>query len=241
MCMDAQGPAGGPGGFRVTPQLIVGLLVVTAGLLLTLDNFGIAEASRFIRYWPAGLILIGLLKLWQSRDGKGGAFAGLLFTAAGAWLLLDELAIVRIDLRDLWPLALVFFGGYLVWQGIAGHQRARQGPVSDTHSSVSAVAILGGVARGSNSRTFRGGDLTAVMGGCEIDLRQAAINGEAAIDIFAMWGGIDIRVPEDWSVESRIVPLLGGVEDKTRPPQGAINHRLILRGFAIMGGVEIKN
>ena len=37
------------------------------------------------------------------------------------------------------------------------------------------------------------------------------------------------------------VPLMGGVEDKTRPPQGATAHRLILRGFAIMGGVEIKN
>ena len=48
-------------------------------------------------------------------------------------------------------------------------------------------------------------------------------------------------MPEDWAVESRVTPLLGGVEDKTRPPQGATRARLLLRGFAIMGGVEIKN
>ena len=68
------------------------------------------------------------------------------------------------------------------------------------------MAILGGVNRGNNSRDFRGGDLTAIIGGCEIDLRQAAINGEAAIDMFAMWGGIEMKVPEDWAVASRVTP-----------------------------------
>jgi predicted membrane protein len=106
---------------------------------------------------------------------------------------------------------------------------------------MSAMAILGGVSRGNNSKTFRAADLVAIMGGCEIDLRKAAINGEAVIDVFAIWGGIEIRVPEDWTVVSQVTPLLGGVDDKTRPPQGATAHRLTLRGVAIMGGVEIKN
>ncbi len=86
---------------------------------------------------------------------------------------------------------------------------------------VSAMAILSGVNRGNNSRAFRGGDLTAIMGGCDIDLRQAAINGDAVIDVFAVWGGIEIRVPEDWSVVFHVTPLLGGVEDKTRPSLGS--------------------
>jgi predicted membrane protein len=112
----------------------------------------------------------------------------------------------------------------------------------DANASISAMAVLGAVTRGNNSTAFRGGELTAVLGGCEIDLRHAAINGEAVIEIFALWGGIDIRVPEDWTVVSAVVPVLGGVEDKTRPPQeGASRHRLVLRGFVVMAGVEIKN
>jgi predicted membrane protein len=79
------------------------------------------------------------------------------------------------------------------------------------------------------------------MGGCEIDLRQAAIDGEAVIEVFALWGGIEIKVPEDWTIGSRVVPILGGFEDKTRPQRGAAAHRLLIRGFAIMGGIEIKN
>ncbi len=104
MPTDPQGSTGA--GLRLTPQLLLGLLVIAAGVILMLDNLGIAPISRFPRYWPADLIAIGLLKLWQSRDGKGGSFSGLLFTLAGAWLLLDELTILRLDFQDIWPLIL---------------------------------------------------------------------------------------------------------------------------------------
>lgn len=252
--------------FRITPQLIVGLLIIFVGVVFTLDELGIAPAVNYLRFWPTALIAIGVLKMLQARDG-GGAFAGLLFALVGVWLQAEELNIIHIRLWQIWPLALVLFGGYLVWQGLVGRVPHRETPaaaptlpergerapqltewsgesparVTDTNSTLSAMAILGGVSRGNNSRAFRGADLLAIMGGCQLDLRQAAIHGEAVIDVFTMWGGIEIRVPEDWTVESRVVPLMGGVEDKTRPPQGATAHRLILRGFAIMGGVEIKN
>jgi len=106
---------------------------------------------------------------------------------------------------------------------------------------LSAMAILSGVNRGNNWPAFRGGDLTAVMGGCEIDLRQAAINGDATIDVFAVWGGIEIRVPENWTVAFHVTPILGGVEDKTRPSLGSTAHRLTIRGVVVMGAVEVKN
>lgn len=223
---------------RLTPQLVMGLLIIALGVLFTLDKLGIADADMYLRYWPVGLIAIGLTKLWQVRDGMGGAFGGLVFTLAGLWLLLEQTAVIRISFWEMWPLLLVLFGAYLVWQGLSGRRRLTG---VDTTSTISATAILGGVLRRNNSRNFRGGDLTAVMGGCEIDLRQASINGDAVMEIFAMWGGIEIRVPEDWTVISRVTPLLGGVDDKTRPPQGTTAHRLTLRGFAIMGGVEVKN
>jgi predicted membrane protein len=103
---------------------------------------------------------------------------------------------------------------------------------------------MGGVVRRSNSQTFEGADLTAVMGGCEIDLRQASMvaGGEAVIDVFAFWGGIDIKVPEDWTVIVRAIPLMGGVEDKTRvPPAATTSKRLVIRGIVVMGGVVVKN
>ena len=223
---------------RLTPQLLAGLIVSAVGILLTLDNLDLIDASRYLRYWPGALIALGLLKISHARDGMGGSFAGFLFTLAGTWLLLEQTELVRLSFWDMWPILLVFFGGFLVWQGMSGPRRRRSG---DSNAIVSAMAVLGGVARGNNSPAFRGGELTAVMGGCELDLRHASIDGEAVIDIFALWGGIEIRVPEEWTVVSQVSPLLGGVDDKTRPRQGASRHRLVLRGFVVMAGVEIKN
>jgi hypothetical protein len=100
---------------------------------------------------------------------------------------------------------------------------------------------MGGVHRRASSQEFTGGTAMAVMGGCEIDLRQASLaDGRATFDTFAMWGGVEIRVPEGWAVESHVVPLLGGFEDKTHPPSDA-KQRLVVTGIAIMGGVVVKN
>jgi len=101
---------------------------------------------------------------------------------------------------------------------------------------------MGGVVRTNDSQDFQGGELTAIMGGCEIDLRQASIkSGEATIEIFAFWGGVEIKVPEDWGVDVQAIPLLGGIDDKSRPPKGGSKKKLIITGYAIMGGAEIRN
>jgi hypothetical protein len=90
------------------------------------------------------------------------------------------------------------------------------------------------------SQNFERGEAVAVMGGCEIDLSPARIAEEAVIDVLAVWGGIEIRVPTGWKVIGRVAPILGGYEDKTAgAPDGA--PRLVIRGSAIMGGIEVRN
>ena len=112
-----------------------------------------------------------------------------------------------------------------------------------------AFAVMAGNERRSVSSALRGADLTAFMGGVTLDLTQARLEGdEAVVDAIAFWGGIEIRVPQDWIVVSRVIPLMGGFEDKTRPPAPAgertvpaVAPRLIVRGVATMGGIEVKN
>ena len=227
-----------PPAVRLTPHLMFGLLIILIGIVFTLDNLNIADSRQYLQYWPVGLIAIGAAKLWQVKHGYGSALGGVLFVIAGVWMLLDSLDLIDVSFLDFWPLLLVIAGSIIVWQGIRGRQHRAVGPADDT---INAIAVLAGVNRGSNSASFRGGELTAFMGGCEIDLRRAAIHGEATIDVFAMWGGIDIRVPENWVVLGRVTPVMGGFEDTTRPPQGVTTHKLIIRGVVLMGGVEVKN
>lgn len=84
-------------------------------------------------------------------------------------------------------------------------------------------------------------EVSAVMGGCDVDLRDATPTSEPlVVQVFAMWGGIDIRVPPGWLVQNEAWPILGGIVDNTTPP-AVPTHRVILRGNAFMGGVEVKN
>jgi hypothetical protein len=80
------------------------------------------------------------------------------------------------------------------------------------------------------------------MGGVELDLRNAQIKEgeEAVLDTFALWGGVEITVPENWRVVGQVMPLMGGFENKTRA-SGASGPVLIVKGTAVMGGVEVKN
>jgi hypothetical protein len=161
----------------------------------------------------------------------------------GAILLIRELGVTSIGFHELWPLILVLVGVSMLLGGTArgkilGEDRA----TPDSHSIVNAFAVLGGVQQSNNSQDFRGGESSAIMGGCEIDLRQASIQGEeAVISTFAMWGGIKIKVPPTWNVIVQGVPFLGGFDDKSVKPADRSAKRLVVKGTAIMGGVEVTN
>ncbi len=231
---------------RSTPQLVLALLVIILGLLFTLDNLDILAARDYLRFWPLALMALGTAKFFEpSRPSS--QVAGALFFAVGSVILLRNLNVIHFHLAALWPLVLVLIGATMLWRVVTRDRIAD----SDGESNVSAVAILSGVERSVNSQDFRGGELTAIMGGCEIDMRQAFIRAEqAVVDVFAFWGGIEIRVPEDWIVVVHGFPLLGGFSDSTRfrrsddfarsTTDGSMK-RLVIKGFVIMGGVEVKN
>ena len=226
----------------ISPRLVFGLLLIFIGVVFTLDQLGwIEDADDFLQFWPLIVVAAGLGKLlWPGSSGSW--LTGGLLVLVGTWLQLDILGWVEISVWDYWPVILIAIGVRIAWRGLGGESRRE---AADSASTVTAVAVLSGLSRTSNSPDFRGGDLIAFMGGSEIDLRQARIaTGPAVIDALAFWGGVEIRVPEDWTVILKGVPLLGGYEDNTRPPQVAPGERpqeLIVKGFAIMGGVEVKN
>jgi predicted membrane protein len=229
--------------FRVTPQLVLGFFIIVIGILFTLDNLDVLEAEEYFRLWPAAIIAVGLTMLIQSKRTRA---PGIMVSLVGTLWLLINLSVIRFSIRDYWPLILVAIGASMVWQVLARSSNVtiavKPNIPADPDSTISAIAVLGGVVRRCNSKDFQGGELTAIMGGCQIDLGEADIQGEeAVIHTFAWWGGIEIKVPEDWTVVSQGLPLMGGFADTTHPPQGGPKKRLVIKGFAIMGGVETKN
>lgn len=227
--------------FRVTPQVMFGIGVILIGVILTLDNLDIVCADDIFLYWPALLILFGL-GITVQGTGSPGKGIGLIIAALGVLLLLDNLRVIDFSIWDYWPLLLILLGFSLVRGGYRRRRGSMPGEGENASSYINAFALLGGHETSGKSDDFRGGSLTAIMGSCEVDLRESSIRSDAAVlDVFAFWGAIELKIPEQWSVMMKGFPILGGFADKTRRSTRATQKQLIIRGYAIMGGIEIKN
>lgn len=228
--------------FSLSGQAIIGGAAVLVGIVLLLDNLDVLDARLYLRFWPLILVAIGAVRIANSGH-RGGRFVGIVLVLIGGVLLVRELGFTYIGFHELWPLVLVVLGLSMLMGGSArGRLRGDAGASSNSRSYVNAFAVLGGVQQSNNSQDFSGGEVSSIMGGCEIDLRGAAIAGEeAVITTFAMWGGIKIKVPVSWNVVVQGIPFLGGFDDKSAKPSDPGVKRLVVRGTAIMGGVEVTN
>jgi predicted membrane protein len=216
---------------------ILGIGVLAIGAILLLDNLGVTQAEDLFVYWPVLLILIGISHLVRP-EGSRRYLAGSIFVAVGVIILLSNLGVISFGIWDLWPVILVVVGLSLMLRPF----RRRQVTVGEDSGAFEATAILGGASRRISAADFQGGDATAIMGGCEIDLRDCGSDGlPAEIGTFAFWGGIEIRVPDDWEVEVKGLAILGHYGDETRAAGGDRRKVLVVSGLAIMGGVGIKN
>ncbi len=217
-------------------RLAVGILFMSLGLVLTLDQAGILNLDGLGRFWPLFLIGIGVVKVRQPmEDGQRAVGTALLLTG-GFFQVLSLLNWGRG-----WPVVLILVGGLFLWQAVERPQEPPPPPPATPF--VSEFVLLGGSKRIVRLADFRGGYVTAVMGGVELDLRNCRIGASPAVlDVVAFWGGIDLKVPAEWRVETSVVPFMGGFEQKTTPlAESEAAPRLVVRGYSIMGGVIVGN
>jgi predicted membrane protein len=253
-------------GYHGDGRIVWGGILILLGLVYALDAFGVYRAGDILEFWPLILIGIGATKISQARISSQRT-GGFILVAIGSVFLLRAFHFVWFRGKDLWPVVFLFVGGFLVWQALT-HRRSSAGidggkspgeavldnardglaPSRDGKMELGSVlnefAFMGGGDRVVRAQDFRGGDVTAIMGGFGIDLRGAAIAGDSAtINIFTLWGGVDLKVPEDWNVAVVGVPLLGVFTNSSHAlRQGdPAAKTLVVRGVAIMGGVEVKN
>jgi Predicted membrane protein (DUF2154). len=215
-------------------RLVWGAAILAAGMIGWLDHTGRLHASDYWGWWPLILIGLGLAHIPQRQWISTAVLIalGILFLPP-----LPFLPHVRLGwILGVWPILISVGGVSLIRQALS--PVAKNAPES---ASFHSVAIMGGVGRSVASSDFVGGDAVAVMGGCEINLAAAKITNEAVIDVLAFWGGIEIRVPRGWQIENNVTAILGGVVDKTDRDVPAGAPRLVIRGSAIMGGVEVKH
>jgi hypothetical protein len=228
-------------------KVIFAIGLIFFGLAFLLKNLGLHFIPEPWRFWPVILILLGFSQMLRHREPRQ-SFSGIVFILVGALFLVSNLELIerfRLKGEHLWPLLVIIFGIKLLTQAFS---RRNKYPMDSSYINLSALMGGGGVHY--VSKKLKGGQVTAIMGGYEINLKDADMEGDTmVIDIFAFWGGVDISVPSHWNVIMEGFPVMGGMEhkkvsDPEESPETLHSQKqknLVIKGMAIMGGVEVKS
>ncbi|MCT4543840.1 MAG: cell wall-active antibiotics response protein [Vallitalea sp.] len=220
---------------------LFGIFVIAIGVIILLDRLGIIVTDDILStYWPVGLIAIGLINITDKHSSK--TFAVILLLV-GVVFQLKELNVTvfnNIDITEfIFPVIIIIIGAWLLIPKTS--KNLRKNTIST--SSIDNMSMFSGSDIINDSENFKGGHLTAAFGGIDVDLRNANIssNEPAIIDSFVAFGGIEIKVPIDWKVQVKGIPLFGGWSNKTDRNIINADKVLIVKCFVLFGGLEIKN
>lgn len=242
--------------YQSSERFIPAIILIGLGVLFFLNNLQIVAVRDVIRYWPAIFIAVGIIQLVDSAFPAGRVVGGV-FVGVGTILLARNLGYLDIAIRDLWPLALIAAGLLMLlnrtvlWRNdflVGIHKSERFRRFRDRQyvpGKLNEYAVFGGGKRKVNTMDFKGGRLDAVFGGFEVDLREAIMEGDAAtLETNAVFGGIEVRIPVTWSAVVQGVGVFGAFQDETSQPSPTLipnPKRLIVKGGAVFGAVEVKN
>jgi hypothetical protein len=222
-------------------RFVPAIVLVALGALFLLNNFQIVYASDVFRYWPAILIAVGIVKLVDSED-TGGRVGGGVLMGLGSFLMARTLGYIDIAFHDLWPLIPIAMGLLMLLDRSPEWQLG-----ANTRSGIAMKesAFFSGGKRKIVDQNLRRAKYEALFGGYEIDLRKAEIAEDSAVlELNAIFGGIEVKVPEAWFVVMKGAGVFGGFVNNTTQPDPRIYpqpKRLIVKGGAVFGGVEVKN
>lgn len=222
-------------------KLLWGFALIAVGVIFALNAFGVTDIELlFDGWWTLFIIVPCFIGIFSERE-KTGSIIGL---AIGVFLLLCCQRV--LDWSMLWKIAvpaiIVILGLKLIFGAVFGDKATKMlENVKQNGENVRVgCATFSGQDLNFDGEVFNGAELTAVFGGVKCDLRNAIIDKDCAITATAVFGGIDIFLPDTVNVKINSTSIFGGVSDKECRPAvpGAVT--VYINATCIFGGAEIK-
>lgn len=242
---------------KLSNSFWVGIIIISVGSFILLDRMDVVLFPGWLINWWTFLIVLGVIT-GINKNFKG--ISWLVLILVGSFFLLDHVPGLDLDLGNyMFPIIVIVVGLLIVfrsamfrtsgdWRSMWTGDSYGKGDTTlinsqdGTDDFMDLTSVFGGSKRRVFSKSFKGGVITNIFGGTELDLSQADIEGTVVIDTVTLFGGIKILVPANWEVKSNITAILGGVEDKRMTSNNSVpNKKLVLTGTCIFGGVDIKS
>ncbi len=220
-----------------------GLLFITAGVLLLLQNFNLLPFAipAYLFSWKMLLVVLGLFMLLSRHWTR----ATVLLCIGFYFLLPDIFGIYNVTLVQLWPVVFIIIGIIIVKNiGKNDKKKVAINLEKSMDGYIDNTVILGGDSKKISSYNFKGGQISVICGGLELDLTNCTLSKEQnVINVNVLFGGLVLTVPTEWNIRSEVIPIMGGVEDEINAQKDRYIDpaaELIIRGNVLMGGLEIK-
>ena len=254
----------------VGSRVVLGSVLIVIGCLFLAKSAGMIslDLPYIIFSFPFILSVVGVLIMVNSRK----RIVGAIFFVVGVFFLIPRIfPFIYYDEDIIFPIIIILVGVMIVFRQRSGRAKTKIFETQDfTHVKDDArefgkklandirnkyndpvnkdyiddVAIFGGGHKIIQSDNFKGGNITAIFGGSEIDLTQCKLaEGENVLDVVIIFGGTEIIVPRDWNVRTNVTPLFGGFSNKSRRDTSQpldTTRTLVIKGLALFGGGEIK-
>jgi predicted membrane protein len=219
-------------------------VILAAGMAFLLKNFGILdyELSRYILRWEVILITLGSVFV-LTHENKG---PGIIMLFIGGGFYLTSFVDFKINFYQIfWPALLILVGFMIIFRRKCEIENWDEKKNTSDEDIIDEVNVFGGGDRTVISQNFRGGKILAIFGGSNFNMARAKLApGKNYIEVLAIFGGMKLIVPEDWNIRINAVSIFGGFSDKHRiqpHAASASDSELIIKGFVIFGGGEIKS
>jgi predicted membrane protein len=224
-------------------RAIIGVVLVLVGLFLVMRNTGIFPdfIDHVVFSWPMLLVAIGLVMTLGASEKT----SGVIVMAVGGFFLIPMIFRETFHAYNMfWPSIFIIIGVIFISSKRRGwNSVASAGIVGDDY--IDYVNVFSGGERQIVSENFKGGKISAVFGGMELDLTKAKLApGRNELDIACVFGGATFIVPDDWNISIEVTPVLGGFSDSRKLIPGRIvdpTRQLVIKGAVVFGGGEIKS
>jgi predicted membrane protein len=235
-------------GCRQCNRTFLGIILIIIGGLYLLQTLSFLQMNvgHVVFSWGFFLFVIGILML----SGSQRTWLAILLIIVGALLLIPRIfPNISVDDSIIFPVIIIGIGFMIIFKKRTYHWDAQshKGFTKENLNLdfIDIVSVFSGGHHTVLSNSFKGGNVTAIFGGSEIDLTNAKLaEGENVLDILTIFGGTTLYVPRDWNIIINVTPLFGGFSNKSkRDPSTPVDlsRSLIIKGLAIFGGGEIKS
>ncbi len=225
--------------------VVWGIAIIALGVIFGGNALGLFSIDIFFDgWWTLFIIVPSVISLFTEKE----KVSSLILLAVGVILLLAAQNVFSWDVawKVILAVVLIAIGIGIIVKSLIhkNSDKEVEKKIRDTkNEKVMDVqtAIFSGSERVYNDEVFAGANLTAVFGGVDLDLTKAKFEKDTVIKAFALFGGIDIAVPEDVQVKIKSGFIFGGASDERKGSASKGKHTIYLDAAGGFGGVTVND